>query len=198
MLSGDEIRLYVTASWRLMLGKPDAMRSFNFSADGFWDSFLAILVAAPALMIGWVSRIPILFPTSGGQAGLVLRLAIVEIGVWVLPLVAFGLVAPHVGLADRFTRYVVVTNWASVILAWIMLPSALVSLVMPGVPGVAETVSLLVFIITMVLVWRVTNLSIDKGTATGTAVYVAMFVTSLVVLFTLQPLLGVMATPAAP
>jgi hypothetical protein len=43
----------------------------------------------------------------------------------------------------------------------------------------------------MVLTWRMTNASIGKGAAVGTAVFVGMFIASLLVLFGLQALLGI-------
>ena len=36
----------LTGAWRLMLGKADGLRLLDLSADGFWNSFFAIVVAA--------------------------------------------------------------------------------------------------------------------------------------------------------
>ena len=49
MPSGDDIQAYLAGAWRLMMGKPDGVRALDVSADGFWNSFFAILVAFPAL-----------------------------------------------------------------------------------------------------------------------------------------------------
>ena len=54
MPSFDEVQQYLTGALRLMLGKADGLRMLDFSADGFWNSFFAMAVALPALMIGWV------------------------------------------------------------------------------------------------------------------------------------------------
>jgi hypothetical protein len=51
--------------------------------------------------------------------------------------------------------------------------------------------ALLLFIIAMVLSWRMTNAAIGKGAAIGSAVFAGMFVASLIVIFTLQALLGI-------
>ena len=42
-----EIERSLTGAWRLFLGKPDAMRQFDSSVDGFWRSFRAIVLIAP-------------------------------------------------------------------------------------------------------------------------------------------------------
>jgi len=52
-------------------------------------------------------------------------------------------------------------------------------------------VSLLLFVASLVLTWRMTNAAIGRGAAMGSAVFAGMFVASLVVLFTLQSLLGI-------
>jgi hypothetical protein len=72
-----------------------------------------------------------------------------------------------------------------------MLPSALVRLFVPASDQTVGLLSLVLFVVTMVLTWRMTNAAIGKGAAFGTAVFVGMFIASLVVLFALQALLGI-------
>ncbi|TIT58985.1 MAG: transporter, partial [Mesorhizobium sp.] len=49
----------------------------------------------------------------------------------------------------------------------------------------------LLFAVSMILTWRMTNAVIGRGAAVGTAVFAGMFVASLVLLFGLQALLGI-------
>jgi len=193
MLSADETYASLAGAWRLMFGKADGLRLLDLSADGFWNSFFAIVVAAPALIVGWVGIANEIGDPDAfaGRFGMLLRLAAVDIGSWVLPLVALALVAPRAGIGGRFVHYVVASNWASAIIAWLMLPSALLRLFLPSNNDVSGLVSLLLFALSMVLTWRMTNAAIGKGAAVGTAVFVAMFIASLLVLFGLQALLGI-------
>ncbi|AZO63276.1 MAG: transporter [Mesorhizobium sp.] len=193
MLSTDETFASLAGAWRLMLGRADGLRMLDLSADGFWNSFFAIVVAAPALIVGWVGIANEIGDPNAfaGRLGMLLRLATVDIGSWVLPLVALALVAPRAGIGSRFVHYVVASNWASAIIAWLMLPSALLRLFLPSTDEVSGLVSLLLFALSMVLTWRMTNATIGKGAAAGTAVFVGMFVASLLVLFGLQVLLGI-------
>lgn len=192
MLSAEETHASLAGAWRLMLGKADGLRLLDLSADGFWNSFFAIVVALPALIVGWVGIANEIGDPDAfvGRFGMLVRLAAVDTGSWVLPLVGLALVAPRAGIGDRFVHYVVASNWASAIIAWLMLPSALVRIFMPS-PEVVALVSLLLFLLSMVLTWRMTNAAIGKGAAVGTAVFAGMFVASLVVLFGLQALLGI-------
>ncbi|CCV03905.1 Transport protein (Permease)-like protein [Mesorhizobium metallidurans STM 2683] len=195
MLSSDETYASLTGAWRLMLGKADGLRLLDLSADGFWNSFFAILVAAPALVVGWVGIASEIGDPNAfaGRFSMLIRLATVDVGAWVLPLVGLALVAPRAGIGGRFVHYVVASNWASAIIAWLMLPSALIRLFLSSTNEVAGLVSLLLFALSMVLTWRMTNATIGRGAAIGTAVFAGMFVASLAVLFGLQALLGISA-----
>ncbi|PAQ01937.1 transporter [Mesorhizobium mediterraneum] len=193
MLSSDETYASLTGAWRLMLGKADGLRLLDLSADGFWNSFFAIIVAAPALIVGWVGLANEIGDPDAfaGRFSMLIRLATVDIGAWVLPLVGLAFIAPRAGIGGRFVHYVVASNWASAIIAWMMLPSALIRLFLPSTNEFALLASLLLFALSMVLTWRMTNIAIGRGAAVGTAVFAGMFVASLVVLFGLQALLGI-------
>ncbi|MDX8534638.1 transporter [Mesorhizobium sp. VK25A] len=193
MLSADETYASLAGAWRLMFGKADGLRLLDLSADGFWNSFFAIVVAAPALIVGWVGIANEVGDPDAfaGRLGMLIRLATVDLGSWVLPLVALALVAPRAGIGGRFVHYVVASNWASAIIAWLMLPSALLRLFLPSSSEITSLLSLVLFALSMVLTWRMTNATIGKGPAMGTAVFVGMFIASLLVLFGLQMLLGI-------
>ncbi len=153
MLSAEETHVSLNGAWRLMLGKADGLRLLDLTADGFWNSFFAMAVAAPALIVGWVGIADDIGDPDAvaGRLGVVLRLAVVDLGSWVLPLVALALVAPRVGIGGRFVHYVVASNWASAIVAWLMLPAALFRLILPAGDQVSGAVSLLLFLLCMVL-----------------------------------------------
>jgi hypothetical protein len=193
MLSADEIQTSLTGAWHLMMGKSDGVRLLDLSADGFWNSFFALVVAAPALVVGWVGIAneigdPYAF---SGRLGVLIRVALVDVGTWTLPLVALAFVSRYAGIATRFVPYVVASNWASALIAWMLLPSALVRLFLPSTDQFVALLTLFFFLLSMVLTWRMTNAVIAKGAAVGSAVFTGMLIASLVVLFALQSLLGI-------
>lgn len=193
MPSAEQIHVQLTGAWRMMLGRADGLRMLDLSADGFWTSFFAIVVALPALFAGWVSlanEMAILAPEGAGRLSIILRLAIVDLSSWILPLVALALVAPRAGIGDRFVHYVVASNWATAIVVWIMLPPSILRFVMPDAADLSALVSLGLFILTLVFSWRLTNIAIGKGAAVATGVFAAMVGFSLFVLFGMQDLLG--------
>lgn len=188
-----QIQQYLVGSWRMMTGKRDGIKLLDISADGFWNSFFAIAISLPALIAGWVTITHSLVPGPGHFAdrlSVMLRLATVDIGVWVLPLVAFAAAARPAKLADRFAHYVISNNWGSALLAWMMLPPTLLRMVLPAFSDYATVISTCLFIVSMVLSWRLTDSALGKGAMIATAVFGAMLIVSLLVFYGLESVLG--------
>lgn len=193
MPSGEEIQRYLTGVWRMMLGRKDGLALLDLSADGFWNSFFGMIVAVPPLVVAWVgfaNDLSALGGDVGNRLSIVLRLAMLDFSTWVVPLAVLAAAARPAGLSDRFVHIVVSGNWASALLAWIMLPPSLLGLFLPEATDANSLLTLVFFVIAMVLSWRVTNVAIGKGAAIASAVFAGMFVLSLLTLFVLQPLLG--------
>jgi len=191
MPTGEQIQQYVNGAWRLMMGRPDGAQLLDISADGFWNSFFAMLVALPPMAVGWVAMAnQIGGDAFGARLGVVFRLVFVDLVTWVFPLVALAAAARFVGIAQRYVAYVVASNWGSVVFLWLMVIPSLMDLVWPSGRDVTAVVSLLLLFATMVLSWRLTNAVLGMGAAVATGVFAAMFLFSLVLMITLQSLLG--------
>jgi hypothetical protein len=193
MPSSSDIQQYLTGSWRMMNGRADGIKLLDISADGFWNSFFAIVIALPAMIAVWVTTTNSVAPSSipfATRLSIMLKLATVDLSTWILPVIAFVLAARPAGLSDRVAQYVISSNWGTALLAWIMLPPTLLRLFMPGTDDVAALIWLGLFVLSLVLGWRLTNSALVKGTGIASAVFAAMFLLSLVVAFTLQFALG--------
>jgi len=194
MISADEIQAGLTGAWRLMLGKADGVRLLDLSADGFWNSFFAMLVALPPLFAMWTSIAIDASPAGadfGQRFSLLLRLAFIDFAAWVVPLIALAAIAARVGIGGRFVPYTVATNWGSGIIAWMTLPPVLLDAFLPAAGDAAALLWLVVFVGSLVLVWRLTNAVLGKGAMIATAVFTGMIAVSLVVVYGLDFLLGI-------
>ncbi len=200
MPPAEDIQQFLTGAWRLMMGKPDGIRLLDISADGFWNSFFAIVISLPVLVVGWVAVANDLSQNpdiAGGRFSIFLRLGLADLGSWLIPIGVLALVARPAGIGNRFVHYVVASNWGSALLLWLMLPPALLRLFFPAAGDAASVMSLVLFAISMVLFWRLTNAVLGKGPALASAVFAGMFAVSLAVLFGLQALLGLGAGTGA-
>lgn len=193
MIAANEMQNSLLGAWRLMTGRADGLRLLDLSADGFWNSFFAMVVALPPLFVSWTSFANEMSPGPdlfAERLGLMPRLAIIDFCAWVVPLAGLAAVAKPAGIAGRFVHYVVASNWASAIIAWMMMPPALLRLIFPTAGDVASLISFALFLLSMVFSWRLTNATLNRGPAVATAVFAAMFVASVVVLLLLQSALG--------
>jgi hypothetical protein len=196
----EEIQQYFIGSWRMMMGKPDGLRLLDISADGFWNSFFAIAIALPALIAGWVTIANTLaagYVSFGDRLSIMLRLATVDLGAWIVPIAAFAAAARPSGLNDRFAHYVISSNWGSALIIWMMLPPTLLRMFVPSAGDFSSIVSLVLFVLSLALTWRLTNAALGKGAVIASAVFAAMFLLSLIVLYGLQYVVGLPAMDQA-
>jgi hypothetical protein len=197
MPSTVQIRQYLLGAWRLMFGRQDGLKLLDISADGFWDSFFAMVVALPPLLIGWIAyanelgQAPEIY---GGKPSIVVRLAIAEFGEWVLPLIALALAARPAGITDRFVHYVVASNWATAAFLWVTLPLPLLQMLLPADSGLFLAAAFAVFVLSIIFTWRLTNAALNKGAGTATLITAGIVVMSMLVSVALQSAFGLYVT----
>jgi hypothetical protein len=193
MPSSENIQLYLIGAWRMMMGKADGLRLLDLTADGFWNSFFAIAVALPPLMVGWVgvaNEFSMISADFGSRFSIAIRFAVIDLAVWLLPVVALAAVASRVGLAGRFVHLVVASNWASALFIWLTVPVPLAGLIWSFGPETRVSLSLVLLALNLVVTWRVTHVAVAKGAAITSAIVACMFVMSLVVQALLMAALG--------
>ncbi|HVY21276.1 MAG TPA: hypothetical protein VHA70_14510 [Bauldia sp.] len=140
MIGRAEIEQALTGAWKVFLSRPDAMRSFDTSLEGFWRSFQAILIVAPVYLLTELSD----------QMGLVTNGAAVapekfwatEILSLVLDWIALpallAVIGGPLGIKRAYPAYIVVRNWATPLM---LAPFAAISLL--SVLGVSEDILLI-------------------------------------------------------
>lgn len=192
MPGGDEIEASLRASWQLMQGKPEAVRQLDLSADGFWNSFFAFVVAVPPLFVFWTSEAIDLAPGSFGERfGIVLRLAIIEAVAWAGPILLIAYAFYRLGYRDRVSAFVVANNWGSALVSWIILPVILLVTVLPSQADVGAILMLFTLVGVIVLFWRLNNAVLNMGPIAPTLVVATTVGSSLLIDYVLRVLLAV-------
>jgi hypothetical protein len=190
----DDIHRYLYGSWRMMRGRPDGLTLLDISAEGFWQSFYAMAVAIPPLFAGWVAYAADLArgdDEAGLRLSLVIRTAAVDMISWVLPILVLGLLAKRIGISRRFAPYVIASNWGTALIAWLFVPVTLVRLFLPVSPEVMALFSLLLFGLSIVFSYRLTQVALQRPHTFTLPFYITLFIGTILITVALQHLFGV-------
>lgn len=150
---------------RLLRGDTAALSDMDISADGFWRSFEAIPAALPALIFAWVAEArQIRAEGSLDPVGsLVMRMALLELVFWILPIVVLAFVLRQLKLGHRFSHLIIARNWLAVLTSYIFVSVPLIEMATSG--GQTSSATLLLTLVAMVLaLWfsvRVTRVALS-------------------------------------
>jgi hypothetical protein len=131
MITLAEVARGVLGAYRLARRDPGGMALFDASPYGYWRSFWAAVVVAPAFLI-------LDLATGGYDEGYGLRQAVVQAIAYVIDWTAFPLVmialADALGKWPRYRGYIVAYNWSGVLQMALLLPLALIAIAFPSPP----------------------------------------------------------------
>lgn len=190
----DDIHRYFHGVWRMMRGRPDGLALLDISAEGFWQSFYAMLVAVPPLLAGWVvyaADIARADDEAGLRLNIVLRSAMVDLISWVLPILVLGLLARRIGIARRFAPYVIASNWGTALIAWLFVPLTLVRLFLPIAPEIVALLLIMLFGLSIVFSYRLTQVALQRPHTFALPFYIVLFIGSILITVALQHLFGI-------
>jgi hypothetical protein len=158
--SWSEISFGVFGAWRLFRLDPKGMTYFDTSLEGFWKSFFAAVLVAPAYAIILAIELSDA-ETIAHPASIVIIQTLAYVISWLaFPLASFYVIQ-KMGRASRFVGYIVAFNWSSVIQLAIFLPFSLlaVSGVLPD--PITNLIGLAAFIVIMGYKWFITRTALD-------------------------------------
>jgi len=140
VIKPENIFWNVRASTKIMLGKRDGLGEINRSAEGFWQSFMALVLALPfSFSTRYSEYYQALQQHSIEQStGLFYYLVSLEFGAiaaYLVSLVALYAMTRSAGIEDRYPLSVVCLNWSSLAMTIISFPAIVI---MNGMSG-AET-----------------------------------------------------------
>ncbi|MCQ8783455.1 hypothetical protein [Mangrovibrevibacter kandeliae] len=167
----------------LMRGKEEGLKLLDLSADGFWTSFFAIVVALPPMILSWIEFQWIEAPgspdLSPDPVDAYAAHAIADLIAWILPVAILMLLARRMGMSRKIGPLVVASNWGGALLAWIFSPYW-VLLILAGRGPATSLLGLLATIASIILTVRLVSLSIGRDLPIAVAVVALMVIASLV------------------
>lgn len=163
MISLAEIGAGLTGALRLARRDPGGLECFDASLRGFWRSFWAAVLVAPAFII---------LDLLSGDIGAGPRQLAVQVIGYVIDWTAFPVlmitIADSLGKWPNYTRYVVAYNWAAVVQMTILLPVAMLAVLLPS----HATMALAQFVTVILLVYRayVAHVALEVGIGTSAGI----------------------------
>jgi hypothetical protein len=129
LLTADEVGRSLKGALRLLQREADGLLVLDTSVEGFWRSYAAILLTAPAFVAVLADkRVGLGLPAADlfGDSALVLCQAAAYLAAWIaFPVLMTGF-ARFMNLERAYPGYVVAYNWSNVIAAAMLaLPAAL-------------------------------------------------------------------------
>ena len=178
-------------AWQLARFNPQGMTYLDYSPEGFWRSFSAILVSAPLYALLMAMQ-PDVLEMNGQQLDIPMLVNVLKF-IFILPLMAVVMLylTRFMNVAQNYVPMVVAYNWASVIMLAILIP--VFFLATSGIVG--DTISSLMLLLTRVVLlmylWFIfkTSLQISGWLAVGFVVFEIAFseVFYILLLFILSP-----------
>ncbi len=122
MIAAREIVYSLYGAYRLCRFDPQGLAYFNPTLEGFWRSFVAALIVAPAhCLLTIINLRDVAIEASLARVVAIETLAYVIL-VFAYPLVVFH-ICQMMGRSERYFTYIVAYNWAGVIQIALILPA---------------------------------------------------------------------------
>ena len=164
----------------LILKRPEGLRLFDTSPDGFWRSFGAFFWTWPVQCFLWTGLWRAIPETRPDSAAEVFRFFFVstsfDIAAWVFPAVLLLAVSQIFGLSGKFSQLVVINNWFGLLSAYIGFFPATLRYLTPIPDAASAFISLLIYVVIIWLYFRVIRICL------GGDLMITVFITLMMVM----------------
>ena len=192
----DEVLYYLNGIALLLKQKPEGFGWLDLTMRGLKRSFWAFVWCLPAFIVIWVSwRVYYLTgmpaDTHAGL-GFFVRLMVIDIVGWLLPLVLLVAFARPLGYGRYLSTVVTASNWIAVPFAYAAAIPFALALVLPASAPLAGLLLYVVFGASVVLQYRLVWMCVEKQTLLAAAMTAIFVLPPMIVGQELQQLLGTM------
>ncbi|MDQ0455267.1 hypothetical protein [Rhizobium paknamense] len=153
----EEVRIYLTGLWLLLRGESQGFRYLDLSPRGVSRSFWSALWSLPAMLVSWmwwrralVGEVPA--ELLGGV--FFLRMIMLEVANWVVPLLIVAALSIPLGIARHFNAIVVTSNWLSLPIAYGYAVLIALTALLPALGSVIVLLWMLLLIGVVVAIFR--------------------------------------------
>lgn len=195
MPSYAEVRLYLSGLWLLIKGDAQGFRLLDVSDRGMMRSFWAFVWCLPAVFLSWIWLRSLLvqnIPPGTRLGGMFfVRVAMLEVLNWLLPIVLAALICLFMGIHRKFPAIVVAINWLGVPFAWIYGLLCLVMLLLPVLTPFIGLIQLMLLMALVFAVSRIMRMICGPQLLMITALVLVLLVPNMILTGALQRFLGI-------
>jgi hypothetical protein len=190
-----EIEIYLKGLWLLVKQNPAGFSHLDFTDRGAARSFWSIAWALPAILLSFAWW-RVLFleaqPASTATGALFFfRLALVEAANWLLPVILLGLLCWMVGLGEKFSALVVVTNWLALPASYAYGLLVLIMMLLPSLSGLVALLWFMLMVTLIAMLFRIVRMIIGDHLLTVSTIIMVVLVPSMILAEVLERYLGV-------
>lgn len=190
-----EIEFYLKGLWLLFKQDPSGFSYLDLTDRGALRSFWSIAWALPAILISFAWwRLLYLqgLPTGSGTGAIFFfRLALVEASNWLFPLILLGLLSWMIGIGEKFSSMVVVTNWLALPISYAYGLLVLLMMFVPALAGFVALLWLLLMVSLIAALFRIMRMIVGDQLLMISTIVMVLLVPSMIIAELLEQYLGV-------
>ncbi|MEK9660813.1 MAG: hypothetical protein VW644_03605 [Alphaproteobacteria bacterium] len=177
MVTAHDISYGLYSAWRFVRLDRGAMQFVDNSVDGFWKSFFAAVIIAPAYLLIMV----VIYTRAGDalSAGFI-EIVVVEATRYVMSWVAFPLVMTSISdmlqRGERYIGYVVAYNWSQVAVMAVALPVFLLIAASGTATGTPNALQTILFFAVAFYQWFIARTALSTSGWVAAGVVAAAFI----------------------
>ncbi len=187
MLTLSEIRSALTGSFLLAKRDVRGLQSFDISIDGFWRSFLVVVLIAPFYVLYAMQEIEIAHEIhlqdripAANPGFVAARIALLGLE-WILFPIAMIFITRLLGLWPKYVPFITIYNWSSLFISLALAPAAV--LYFSGIISAQMTATINLFTILFILYfrWYIARTVLETVATTATLIVAFDLVLSLLI-----------------
>ncbi len=187
MLTYSEIRSAMTGSFLLAKRDVRGLQFFDVTIDGFWRSFLVVVLISPFYVLYALQEVEIAHDINiqdsvpAASAGFVAaRVSLLGLE-WAIYPVTMIYITRLMGLWPKYITYIAIYNWSSLFISLALAPAAV--LYFSGVISAQMTATINLFTILFILYfrWYIARTVLETAATTATLIVAFDLVLSLLI-----------------
>jgi len=182
-----EIRAALDGSWLLLRNRPEGMAFFDQSIQGFWRSFLVVLLLVPVFLVSGLAEKQFYFTENlyhpdAFPEGAYWFAQFAGLGIdWLALPAILALLAVPIGISQRYVPFIVVRNWTSLLASVPYMVTYLLFLLGVISPGITVLLSLTCLLVVIWYRYLVARIALQAPISLAIAVVVLDVVLTLVI-----------------